>query len=244
MLLPAPVLAQSARTIAVLMAYAESDPEGQERLASLREGLKALGWSEGQKARFEVRWLASSGDRARASARELVELRPDVIVVNGSPGLAAIQQLTSSIPVVFVVVTDPVGAGFVRNLSRPAGNITGFSTFEPEIGGKWLEALAEAAPHIRRVGILLDPDQRGFSDLAAAIDRVALPRGLETLALSARSSAEVEHAVIQLSEQGDAGLIVLPTPTTAVHRERLSRSPSNAACPRSIPSPTMPARAA
>jgi putative ABC transport system substrate-binding protein len=156
-LLPASALAERARRIAVLMAYGESDPEGRERLLSLRERLQALGWIEGASAHFDIRWLASGTEQAKVYARELVDSAPDVIIVNGSPALAAVQSLTSTIPVVFVVVTDPVGVGFVQSVSRPAGNVTGFSTFEPEIGGKWLDALTEAAPHIRRLGVLLDP---------------------------------------------------------------------------------------
>src|SRR4051794_36687423 len=220
-LLPPSALAQRPRRIAVLMAYGESDPEGQERLASFRDRLQALGWIDGANAHFEIRWLASGTEQAKVYARELVDSGPDVIVVNGSPALAAVQALTSTIPVVFVVVTDPVGVGFVQSLSRPAGNVTGFSTFEPEIGGKWLDALTEAAPHVRRLGVLLDPDQRGFSELWRAINQTASSRGLGAVALPARGGPEVENAVLEFSQERYGGLIVLPTPTNAVHRERI-----------------------
>src|SRR4051794_31412288 len=145
------------RRISLIVAYGERDLEGQERVATFRQSLRESGWIDGQNTAVQVWWLAGDPERATTYAKELVEQSPDVIVVNGSPGLTAVRQLTNSIPIVFVVVTDLVGAGFVQSLSRPGGNITGFSTFEPEIGGKWVEALIEVAPHIKRVGVLMDP---------------------------------------------------------------------------------------
>ena len=221
LLWPAPILADRIRLIGMIMAYAENDAEGQERLNIFRQSLRSSGWEEEVKTRIEVRWLADTPDRAKAHAEELVSHSPDVIVVNGSPGLAAVEQATLSIPVVFVVVTDPVGAGFIPRLSRPGGNITGFSTFEPEIGAKWLEVLLQAVPSTRHVGVLMDGQFRGFSDIWNVIQSTAPSFGLQAFQLDTRDSASIDAAMQQFSQQPNAGLIVLPTPANAVHRERI-----------------------
>ena len=142
---------------------AENDPEGQARISSFRRGLQDLGWTESRNLRIDYRWGAGDPARAQAIADELLTLRPELIVANGSAALSALHQKTS-IPVVFVVVVDPVGGGFVRTLARPGGTVTGFSTFEPEIGGKWLELLMKIRPGIRRVAGILDPDFRGLRE--------------------------------------------------------------------------------
>ena len=134
------------RRVAVIIVNAENDPEGQARFDGFRRGLQELHWTEGRSLVIDYRWGVSEPIRARAVVKELVTLGPDVIVVNGTPGLAALQDATKTIPVVFVVVVDPVGGGYVQSLARPGGNITGFLSFEPEIGGKWLELLKEIAP--------------------------------------------------------------------------------------------------
>jgi putative ABC transport system substrate-binding protein len=130
--------------------------------AFLRE-LQKAGWSETHNLQIDYRWGVGEPDRARASAAELVALAPDAILANGTPAVGALRRVTRDIPVVFVVVADPVGSGFVQSPSRPGANITGFSTFEPEIGGKWLELLAEMTPSLRRVAGILDPDFAGFA---------------------------------------------------------------------------------
>jgi putative ABC transport system substrate-binding protein len=127
------------RRVGMLVAYAESDPEAQARVAAFRQGLRELGWTEGDNLRMELRWETGDPDRARTFATELISLAPDVIVAHGTPALTALHRATRTIPVVFVSVIDPVGAGYVHSLALPGGNITGFSTFEPEIGGKWLD---------------------------------------------------------------------------------------------------------
>ena len=137
------------RRVAVIIVNAENDPEGQARFDGFRRGLQELHWTEGRSLVIDYRWGVSEPIRARAVVKELVTLGPDVIVVNGTPGLAALQDATKTIPVVFVVVVDPVGGGYVQSLARPGGNITGFLSFEPEIGGKWLELLKEIAPEAR-----------------------------------------------------------------------------------------------
>jgi putative ABC transport system substrate-binding protein len=155
------------RRIGVLVAYAESDPEAQARIAAFRQGLRELGWTEGHNLRMELGWGTGDPERAQTLATELISLAPDVIVAHGTPALTALYRATSTIPVVFVSVIDPVGAGYVQSLALPGGNITGFSTFEPEIGGKWLELLKEIAPGLNRVAGVLDPGFKGFATDAA-----------------------------------------------------------------------------
>ncbi len=151
------------RRVGVLMAYAESDPEVQARVVAFRQGLRELGWTEGHNVQMDYRYGTGEPDRARIFVTEWLSPAPDVIVAHGTPALTALHRATRTIPVVFVSVIDPVGAGYVESLALPGGNITGFSTFELEIGGKWLELLKEVAPGLRRVAGILDPGFRGFA---------------------------------------------------------------------------------
>jgi len=209
------------RRVGFLMSYGEGDREGEERLSAFRESLRQTGWIEGQTLRMDVRWFGGDPERARAHAKELVEQSPDIIVANGTPAVAAARQLTRSIPVVFVVVVDPLGAGFVENLSRPGGNITGFSTFEPQIGGKWLELLREIAPRASRVGVLTDPDFRGFSELSQTIETMAPGFGLRAVAVHGRNSEDIGKNIEDFARQENGALIALPTPANSVNRAQI-----------------------
>ncbi len=210
------------RWIGLMMANAEGDPEGQTRAAAFREGLRELGWSEGRNLRIDYRWAAGEPKRANAYARELVSLGPDVIVANGSPALDALHRATRTIPVVFVVVVDPVGAGYVRSLAQPGGNITGFSTFDPDIGGKWLELLQEISPSVKRVGIISDPAFRGFAALLREIERMAPSFGLKSTTLVFHEAIDdIEAAVAAFAREPGGALIVLPTAVNNIHRKRL-----------------------
>jgi putative ABC transport system substrate-binding protein len=209
------------RRIAIVMTPAEDDPEGQARVTSFRQKLQELGWTEGRNLRIDYRWAAGP-DRSTNYAAELVRLAPDVIVANGSPALAALHQATPTIPIVFVVVVDPVGAGYVRSLARPGGNITGFSTFEPEMGTKWLELLKEATPNIGRVAALWDPGFRGFVALWRAIESAAVQLGFEVTSVPFHDSGDdIESAVGRFGRQPGGGLIVLPTTLNHVYRQRI-----------------------
>jgi len=213
--------ADHTRRIAVMNAGAEKDSEGQARIAAFRQGLQDLGWTEGRNLLIDYRWGAGDPARARAFASELVNLRPEVIVANGTTAVAALRRATN-VPVVFVVVVDPVGAGFVESLARPGGNITGFSTFEPEIAGKWLELLTELRPGLRRVAAILDPSFRGFSALGRTIDSLGPRFGLDVTSLAFRHpSDDIESAVLAFARSGGGGLIVLPTSINNLHRSRL-----------------------
>ena len=145
------------RRIGVLMNLASDDTEGQARLAAFHQGLQQLGWTVGRNVQIDYRWGAGNADRIRKFAAELVALAPDVILSTGSPSVAALQQATRTVPVVFVTVVDPVSSGFVDSLARPGGNITGFAVYEYSIAGKWLELLKEIAPGTTRAAVIRTP---------------------------------------------------------------------------------------
>jgi putative ABC transport system substrate-binding protein len=223
--LPLAARAQQAtrmRRIGVLMVHPEGDSEGQARIGVFRQRLSELGWVEGRNVHIDYRWGAGVPARAQQAAAELVALAPDVMLVNGTPPTAAVQKATRDIPVVFVVVTDPVGAGFVESLARPGGNITGFSTFEPEIGGKWLELLREIEPGLRRVAGVLDPAFTGFAAVWHAVEELAPKAGLSATPVIFRNPTDdLETALATFARQPDGGLIVLPTAINNMARSRL-----------------------
>ena len=220
------------RRIGVLVAYAESDPEAQARIAAFRQGLRELGWTEGRNLRMELGWGTGDPDRARTLATELISLAPDVIVAHGTPALTALYRATRTIPVVFVSVIDPVGAGYVQSLAQPGGNITGFSTFEPEIGGKWLELLKEIAPGVSRVAGILDPGFKGFAGVWGAIENMAPRLGLQLKNLPFQAPTDdLESAVARFAQELGGGLIVLPTALNAVQRNRIFSSAARGGLP-------------
>jgi putative ABC transport system substrate-binding protein len=209
------------RRIAIMNTTAENDPEGQARIVAFRSGLQERGWMESRNLQIDYRWGAGDPARARAFAAELVTLAPDVIIANGSAALSALHQRTS-IPVVFVVVVDPVGAGFVRSLARPGGTVTGFSSFEPEIGGKWLELLKTIAPGTKRLAGILDPAFGGFARVWRAIETLGPSFGLEVRSLEFRNPRDdIESAVGAFAQATGGGLIVLPTAINNLHRTRI-----------------------
>jgi putative ABC transport system substrate-binding protein len=208
--------------IGLMMVNDEVDPEGHVRAAAFRRGLGEVGRTEGRSLQIDYRWSTGEPDRGRDAAMELVALRPDVIVANGSPAVAALHRATRSIPVVFVAVADPVGAGYVDSLARPGGNITGFSTFDPEIGGKWLELLKEVAPNTKRVAGISDPAFKGFAALWRAIEGMAPGLGLTTTSVVLHQPGDdIEAAVAAFAREPDGSLIVLPTAINNIHRHRI-----------------------
>jgi putative ABC transport system substrate-binding protein len=219
---PAPAQQQrSPRRIAIMMAASEDDPEGQVRIVGFRQKLQELGWTEGRNLQIDYRWAAGP-DRSTTYAAELLRLAPEVIVANGTPALTAVSQATRTVPVVFVVVVDPIGAGFVRNLARPGGNITGFSTFEPEMGTKWLALLKEASPNLGRVAVIWDPGFKGFFTLWRAIEGAAIGLGLEVSSVPFHDrSDDIESTVAGFAQQPGGGLITLPTTLNHVNRQRI-----------------------
>ena len=200
------------RHIGVLMSLEENDPEGKVQLSGFTQGLSDLGWTNGSNLRMEVRWGGGDVNQIRAFAKELVAAQPDLILSQGTPVTAALQRETRTIPIVFVVVTDPVGEGFVEGLPRPGGNITGFITSEAAICSKMLDLLLEIAPDITRAAMLFNPDTapgRGNYYLGD-FETAARSSKVEPIAASAQSDAEIEAVVTSLGRAPGGGLIVMP----------------------------------
>ena len=206
------------RRIGVLLSTGEGNPQRQAQLAALVQRLTELGWADGRNARLDVRWTAGSVDAARKYAAELVALAPDIIVTDTSFDVAAVQQATRTVPIVFGGVIDPVGAGLVDSLARPGGNTTGFTAFEYAIGAKWLELLKEVAPHVTRAAVLRDATIAAGIGQFAAIQATA-PFGIELRAVGVRDRGEIERAITAFARSSNGGLIVTGSPLTLVHRD-------------------------
>src|SRR6516165_894921 len=183
------------RRIGVLMRGSAEDPEVQARLTAFLQGLQEWGWSDGRNVRIDVRWSGADPDRRRRYAAELVALAPDVILADTSTVVAALQQATQIVPIVFAGVIDPVGAGFVVSLARPGGNTTGFASLDYGTSGKWLELLKEIAPRVTRAAVLRDPTIAAGIGQLAAIQAVAPALGVELSPLGARDAGEIERAL-------------------------------------------------
>jgi putative tryptophan/tyrosine transport system substrate-binding protein len=208
------------RRIGVLMNLAADDPEGQGRVTAFVQALQQLGWIEGRNMRIDYRWAHAGRDvdLFHKYAPELVALAPDVILASGFPSMAALQPITRSVPVVFVLVADPVGAGFVESLARPGGNITGFALYEFSISAKWLELLKRIAPHVTRAGIIRDPTLTAGTAMFGAIQAVAPSLGVDVRPIDARDASEIERAVTAFARSSNGGLIVIPSPFAPLHR--------------------------
>jgi putative ABC transport system substrate-binding protein len=199
------------RRIGVLMPYARDNPEAQARITAFLQGLQTLGWTEGRNLQIEYRW--GSGDLQKA-ATELVALSPDVIFTNSTQALAALQQATRSVPIVFALVGDPVSGGFVASLARPGGNITGFSLFDYGMAAKWVELLKEVAPYLTHVGVIRDPTVTASIGLLGAIQSAARSFGLEVSPLGGRDARDIEQTVTEFAGGSKRGLIAPATPLT------------------------------
>ena len=212
------------RRVGVLMIIAERDPEAQARIAAFRQGLQELGWREGHDVRIDLRWSDGDVVRMRTQAAELVGLAPDVLVANGTPGLAALRQATRSIPIVFVIVNDPVGQGFISSLAHPGGNITGLTFLEYSMLGKSLELLKEAAPSITRIALMFNPENTPYySDYLRSLAAVPQSILVQTTGAPIRTKAEIEGVITQLGREPGWGLFAPPDPLTVVHRELIMR---------------------
>jgi putative ABC transport system substrate-binding protein len=206
------------RRIGVLMNRAADDPEGQAGVAAFQQGLQQLGWSDGRNVRIDTRWSENDVDRDRRYAAELVALAPDVVLAGGTLSVAALQHITRTLPIVFVGVSDPVGAGFVDTLSRPGGNVTGFMIFEYSMSGKWLELLKQIAPSVTRAAVLRDAANPAGIAQFGAIQATAQSLGLEVNPVSIRDAGEIERAVAAFARSTNGGLIVTPSAGTSVHQ--------------------------
>jgi len=203
------------RRIGVLTAFTADDVESQARIAAFQQGLQKLGWTDGGNVRIDIRWAAGDVDLFRRYAAELFALAPDVILANGALALRPLQQASRTVPIVFVNVPDPVGAGFVASLARPGGNSTGFTSFEYSLASKWLELLKEIAPRVTRAAVVRDPSNPGGIGEFAAIQGAAASSGVELSPVDIRYAAEIERAVAAFALQSNSGLIVTTAGSTA-----------------------------
>jgi putative tryptophan/tyrosine transport system substrate-binding protein len=210
------------RRIGVLMNVAADNPRGQAGVAAFQQVLQQLGWSDGRNVRIDTRWGANDIDLDRKYAAELVALAPDVILASSTPSVTALQHVTRTLPIVFVQVSDPVGAGVVDTLASPGGNTTGFMNFEYSLSGKWLELLKQIAPSVTRVAILRDPANPAGIGQFSSIQAAAQSLGVEVRPLTARDAAEIERAVAAFARLANGGLIVTPSAGNAVHRELIT----------------------
>jgi putative ABC transport system substrate-binding protein len=217
-------LPEGTRHIGVLMGLAEDDPDTKARLFGLRQGLEKLGWVEGRNVRIDYRF-APAGARAEMLAKELVALRPDVILSNASPATGALQRETSVIPIVFTGVADPIGSGFVAGLARPGSNITGFLLFEASITGKWLAMLREVAPDLARAALVINPKSaRYYEFYLRAAQAAASSLGIElVLAAIDNAPAEIEQAIAAFARVPNGALVLPPDSNTNLHRDLMIR---------------------
>jgi putative tryptophan/tyrosine transport system substrate-binding protein len=207
------------RKVGVLISTREDDAEGQARAALLRQGFSELGWVENRNINFDFRWVGGDAARATADAAALVSQKPDVIIANGTLSLVAARKETGTIPIVFVVVGDPIGQGLVSSLAHPGGNITGFSAFEFAISGKWLELIKEIAPEVRRVAFIFNPQAGPYAErFVQSIAPVAPSFGVDLTVSAMRDPAEIERAIVAVSGEPKAGLIINPDSFTAANR--------------------------
>jgi putative ABC transport system substrate-binding protein len=213
---PSAARARTAKLVGILFASIEADPEIQARLAVLREELAKLGWADGKDARLEPRWFGGDAGQAARYARDLVALNADVIVANSTLAVDAVLKATRSVPTVFVLAADPVGNGFVASLAHPGGSVTGFSAFDPEIVGKWMQALKEIAPTVKQAAVLY---QSGFELLSRAAETLAPALGLQVTLALCQTAAEVENAISAAASGTDRALIVIPSPLFALNRD-------------------------
>jgi len=206
------------RRVGVIMGFAQDDAVWQTYLATFRQGLQDLGWTEGRNIRFDNRFTGDSEERMRSMAEEIVGLAPDAILVSTNSVVSATLKATRSIPIVFTWVSDPVRSGFVSNLPHPGGNITGFHNFEPAIGGKWLALLSQIAPGLRRVAVVHVPEIVPNVAFLRVIESVAPQMGIAVTAAEVRNAADIERVLSAFGQDG-GGLIVTPSALTATRRD-------------------------
>jgi putative ABC transport system substrate-binding protein len=215
------------RRIGILMLFAEDDPAAKTRIAAFIEGLQQLGWTVGRNVEIDIRWGAADAVRSRRYAAELVAFSPDVVLAGASEATAALREVTRTVPIVFVGVTDPVGAGYVASLARPGGNATGLAYVEYGMGGKWLELLKEIAPRVTRVAVLRDPTLPAGIGLLGAIQSAAPSFGVETSPVDVRDASEIERVIVDFARKPNGGIIVATSPAALVNRKLIINVAAN-----------------
>jgi putative tryptophan/tyrosine transport system substrate-binding protein len=214
--------AERMRHIGVLMSVIQEDPGGAADVMAFRQGLAELGWIEGRNIDVQFRWPGGDIERIQTFAKEVVGLRPDVLIGRSTPTTAALKQETATIPIIFVNVPEPAEQGFVQSLARPGGNITGFTNFEASIGGKWLQLLKEVDPRIARVAAIYNPQTAPFAGLFLRSVQSAAPTfAVEVVAMPIRSDADIDTALSMFATQPSSGLIAIPDSFTVQHRDRI-----------------------
>jgi len=210
------------RRIGVLIGFAETDPAVQSWLAAFRDALAKLGWTEGSNFQIELRWAGYDSDRMKTFAKELVDLRPDAILSVTTPVTGALVRETQTIPIVIVTVADPVSSGFVTNLGRPGGNVTGFALYEPSMGGKWLEVLKQIAPGVTRVALLFNPATTvPVKFYLSSIEAAASSFGVKASTAPVHAKDEIEGVIAALPGNAGAGLIVMPDLFNTINRDSI-----------------------
>jgi putative ABC transport system substrate-binding protein len=205
--------------IGVLMGIGESDPEAGPRVEALEQGFQEVGWVRGRNLGLDYRWTAGDPDRARLFAKQIVELNPNLIVVHSTPAVKALRELTTTIPMVFVLIADPIGSGFVQTLAHPGGNITGFMNADAPMTSKWLELIVEIAPKTRQVALIYDPDTASFyQDFLRTFDAAAPKFNVRGIATPVTDAAGIERAFTEFGQLPDTALFVLPDVFVQVHR--------------------------
>jgi putative ABC transport system substrate-binding protein len=210
---------QRVKRIGVLMSTAADDTENHARMAAFHQGLQELGWAVGRNVRIEMRWGGADPDRVRKHAAELATLEPEVILATGSITVAALLQATRKVPIVFAVVPDPVGAGFVDSLARPGGNATGFILFEYGISAKWVELLKQVSPSVKRVAVIRDPSLAAGTGQFGAIQAVGPSFGVEVSPVNVRDPNEIERRIGAFARSADGGLILTGSALAVLHRD-------------------------
>jgi len=206
------------RRIGILMPLPADDPVVQARVAAFAQGLQQSGWTVGRNVQIDTRWAAADADRIRNHAAELVALAPDVILTSGNAGVAPLLQASRTVPIVFAIVPDPVGAGFVDSLARPGGNATGFIAYEYSLGAKWLELLKQIAPGVTRAAVLRDATQGAGTSMFAAIQTAAPSLRMEVNPVNMRDAGEIERAIADFARAPNGGLIVPGSGAAAFHQ--------------------------
>ena len=214
---------EQVRRIGVLMNVAADDPEAPARVGAFSQGLAELGWTIGRNVRIDYRWYAGSADAARKYAAELLALAPDVVLASGTLGVTAIQQVTRPVPIVFTLVADPVGAGFVNSLARPGGNTTGFMLFEYSLSAKWLELLKEIAPRMTRAAVLRDQTNPAGIAQFGAIQALAPSLGVQVSPINVRNANEIESGIATFARTPNGGLIITGSAAATVHRNLITK---------------------
>jgi putative ABC transport system substrate-binding protein len=207
------------RRIGVLMNVAADDPDAQGNVTAFLQTLQQLGWAEGRNVRIDIRWAGGDVTEVRRHAADLIALAPDIIVNTGNAAMPPLLQMTSTVPIVFAQVADPVGAGYIDSMARPGGNTTGFLQFEYSLSGKWPDLLKQIAPGVTRVAVLRDPNIPAGIGQFAVIQAVAPSLGMEISAINLRDAGEIEHAVTSFALSANGGLIVTASALSVVHRE-------------------------